>query len=138
MIFRGEYFFLSNFYPSPIKYNGHLFPTAEHAYQASKALNEEDFLKVLNANTPAEAKKLGRSIKKVDNWEEKKVIIMKEILEEKFSDTSLKNMLLKVEGTIVEENFWKDTFWGVCDGVGKNILGKLLMNIRDEHKLLSC
>jgi predicted NAD-dependent protein-ADP-ribosyltransferase YbiA (DUF1768 family) len=27
---------------------------------------------------------------------------------------------------------WGDRFWGVCNGVGENMLGKLLMQVREE------
>ena len=33
---------------------------------------------------------------------------------------------------LVEVNSWGDTFYGVCNGVGENHLGKLLMKIRKE------
>ena len=33
---------------------------------------------------------------------------------------------------LVEGNHWKDTYWGVCDGIGQNNLGKILMIVRDE------
>ena len=35
---------------------------------------------------------------------------------------------------LIEENWWNDTFWGVCRGVGKNHLGQILMKIRKEIK----
>jgi predicted NAD-dependent protein-ADP-ribosyltransferase YbiA (DUF1768 family) len=42
--------------------------------------------------------------------------------------------MLKATGDeeLVEGNWWNDTFWGVCNGVGENNLGKLLMKIRAE------
>lgn len=33
---------------------------------------------------------------------------------------------------LVEGNVWGDRYWGVCDGVGENWLGELLMQVRDE------
>ena len=33
---------------------------------------------------------------------------------------------------LIEGNTWNDTYWGVCNGVGKNTLGQLLMKIREE------
>ena len=35
---------------------------------------------------------------------------------------------------LIEGNTWGDTYWGVCNGAGKNMLGKLLMKLRDEMK----
>lgn len=41
---------------------------------------------------------------------------------------------------IVEGNQWHDTFWGVCNGVGQNNLGQILMNVRgilrDERAMM--
>ena len=34
--FRGDHYFLSNFYPAATPYNGHRFPTSEHAYMAAR------------------------------------------------------------------------------------------------------
>ena len=31
---------------------------------------------------------------------------------------------------LIEGNWWKDTYWGVCDGKGQNKLGELLMKVR--------
>ena len=33
---------------------------------------------------------------------------------------------------LIEGNEWGDTFWGTCDGIGENHLGKILMRIRNE------
>jgi predicted NAD-dependent protein-ADP-ribosyltransferase YbiA (DUF1768 family) len=38
------------------------------------------------------------------------------------------------EKLLIEGNYWKDTFWGICDGIGKNYLGKILMEVREEFK----
>ena len=40
-----------------------------------------------------------------------------------------KNDLKLIKEDIVEDNYWNDTFWGMCKGKGNNILGKILMNI---------
>jgi len=34
--FRGPYRWLSNFEPSPVEFDGVIYPTVEHAYQAAK------------------------------------------------------------------------------------------------------
>ena len=38
------------------------------------------------------------------------------------------------DAILIEGNTWGDTYWGVCDGVGENRLGKLLMEVREECK----
>lgn len=39
--------------------------------------------------------------------------------------------MLTGDAELIEGNNWGDTFWGVCNGRGENMLGKLLMEIRD-------
>jgi ribA/ribD-fused uncharacterized protein len=128
--FRGEFFFLSNMFPYKIVYLGRLFTCAEAAFQASKCRFPSD----IDLFTPLngfEAKKLGTSICLREDWDSVKADIMKEILVEKFSDLNLGRMLKELKGELVERNAHNDQFWGVCKGHGKNILGKLLMEIRD-------
>lgn len=51
----------------------------------------------------------------------------------KFAIPELKEMLLATgDEELVEGNYWHDTIWGVCDGVGENHLGKMLMEIRED------
>lgn len=130
--FRGEYFFLSNFYPCKVLYRGVEFGSSESAYQAAKCKNDDDFI-LFVGTTAKEAKKLGRHVDLIHNWDERKVFIMREVLEVKFSDEELAALLMRTYGKdLVEWNTWGDTFWGVCDGVGKNMLGLELMRIRNK------
>ena len=61
---------------------------------------------------------------------------MKELLMAKFSQNEdLKKKLLDTgDATLIEGNTWGDKYWGVCKGVGKNRLGELLMEVREELK----
>lgn len=131
--FKGQYEFLSNFYPCSVPYAGMWFPSVEHAYQAAKF--EKDTTRLLfQYGTAAEAKKLGKSLPMRGNWEEIKLDVMEGLLRFKFTVYSnLRRYLLSTENEeLVEGNWWGDVFWGVCKGVGENHLGKLLMKIRSE------
>ena len=65
----------------------------------------------------------------------KKFHLMKRLLKMKFAIPELKEMLLATgDEELVEGNYWHDTIWGVCDGVGENHLGKMLMEIRENLK----
>ena len=56
----------------------------------------------------------------------------------KFTDPALAAKLLATgEATLVEGNHWGDTFWGVCDGEGRNQLGEILMTVREELRTAS-
>ena len=51
---------------------------------------------------------------------------------QKFLEEPLRSQLLATEDAYLEEtNHWGDTYWGVCKGVGENMLGKILMMARD-------
>jgi len=131
--FREEYFFLSNFYPSKVKYDGIEYLNSEAAFQAQKCSRKSDRLEFENLN-PSEAKRLGRKVKIREDWESVKLDIMKNIIREKFNqnfDITLK--LIETGDNYLEEgNTWGDKEWGVCNGKGKNLLGKILMEIRSE------
>jgi ribA/ribD-fused uncharacterized protein len=133
--FKDEYEFLSNFYPSTINYEGILYPTVEHAFQAAKTLDPTERQKIANLTTPAKAKAAGRKVKLREGWNEIRTTIMREIIENKFTDPTLMTLLQNTgENTLVEGNTWNDTFWGVCRGKGQNWLGKILMETREQFK----
>jgi len=134
MKFRGEFAFLSNFYPAEVKMYGQPYPTVEHAFQAAKTLNRVERMVISSANTPGIAKRMGRKVTLRPDWEEVKLGFMEELVRRKFTHhPELKKKLLSTYNIqLVENNHWNDTFWGVCNGRGKNHLGKILMKIRTE------
>lgn len=134
--FENEYAFLSNFYPCRIEIDGLIFDSTEAAFQASKS-NFLDVRKKFVGLNASQAKKLGRQIILRDDWEDVKIEIMEKVLREKFSNKNpelLKKLIDTGDNVLIEGNWWNDTFWGICRGVGKNNLGKLLMKIREEFK----
>ena len=132
MNFRNNFYFLSNMYPCRVHYRGIEYTCAESAFQAQKCTDESEKLMFNNING-FESKKLGRKVSLRKDWNTVRVSIMEEIVRAKFAQhPELANKLTKVEGHIQVDNSWKDTFWGVCNGVGENHLGKILMKIRDE------
>lgn len=134
--FDGEYAFLSNFYPSPITDEDYItYPTVEHYFQAMKTLDKDERFNIAIQVTPGKAKRLGRKLDLRSDWEFIKDSIMEEALRIKFSNPELRKALLNTRDEYLEEgNTWGDQYWGVCNGVGKNRLGKLLMKIRQEIK----
>lgn len=127
------YEFLSNFYPSTIRFEGFLYPTVEHAYQAAKTTDENIRKIIRNSKTPYLAKKLGQSIQIREEWQQIKIDIMKLLIREKFENPFLRPLLLSTdEDELILNNKWNDQFWGVCKGVGQNWLGKILMEERNR------
>ncbi|MDE2095792.1 MAG: NADAR family protein [Patescibacteria group bacterium] len=131
--FRGEYRFLSNFHPSRVMYGGLVYPTVENAYQAAKCVDRDAQAHFQNIG-PAAAKAAGNKVNLRPDWEDVKLQIMEDLLRKKFvPDTDLAGKLLDTnESELIEENWWQDHFWGICNGVGHNHLGRLLMKIREE------
>jgi ribA/ribD-fused uncharacterized protein len=131
--FRDAYAFLSNFYCSPIKYKGLIYLNAEAAFQAQKETCEKDKEQYTRMN-PAQAKLVGRNCNLREDWEEIKEQIMYEIVKAKFTQNpNLARLLLDTGNAYLEEgNWWHDTTWGVCNAVGENKLGKILMRVREE------
>ena len=136
--FKGEYAFLSNFHYAPMGAMGLIWPYLENAYQAAKLdpsipnLNEMR-IQFRDCQYPGLAKNLGRRITKRSDWENIKVPVMRSLLKIKFKDPTLRQKLLTTgDRELIEGNWWRDTFWGVCNGVGENHLGKLLMEIRSD------
>lgn len=131
--FDNEYSFLSNFYiGQKIIFLGVPCTTAEHAYQMMKAETFEDKINIVNALTPEKAKRLGNNCKIVKNWNNIKDSIMYQVVQAKFiQDDFLMLKLLSTEGyELIEGNNWGDTYWGECNGIGRNKLGKILMSVR--------
>lgn len=130
--FSGKYAGLSNAAPCAIMYNNLVFGNVEAAFQAQKVTDPA--IKREFCFLPAkEAKQKGNQVNLRDDWKDIKLIVMAEILFEKFTRNADLAHLLRSTGEerLVYENTEGDTFWGVCNGFGENNLGQILMDIRE-------
>lgn len=131
--FQGPHRFLSNFWPAPVRYGGIMFPTSEHAYQAAKSDDVNEAVRVSLLKSPGDAKRVGRTLVVRKDWEQVKRQVMLDVLRLKFNLPDLRRRLLATgDVQLVEGNTWGDRYWGVCNGVGENWLGRLLMQVREE------
>ncbi len=130
--FSGEYRWLSNFWQEPAR----KMLTNEHFYQAEKTLIPRERAQIMLAHSAGAAKRLGAIATLRPDWNEIRVSVMLSHLRNKFYlDASLTSRLLATGDAKLEEiNHWGDQFWGVSGGGGKNNLGLLLMQVRDEVK----
>lgn len=135
--FFGDYRYLSNFHECPVYFEGLLYPSTENAYQAAKCVDVSQRVAFVDIS-PKDSKKLGRQINVRKNWEQIKFDVMGIVLLDKFyRNINIRRMLLETGTKYLEEtNHWKDRYWGVCDGVGDNNLGRLLMQVRQFYSLL--
>lgn len=131
--FQGDYRWLSNFEPCEVCFEGILYPSTEHAYQAAKTLDRNVRMSIAMLSTPGAAKRAGKSVKSRDDWDQVKLDVMEAILRQKFILVRFRRLLMSTgDMEIVEGNTWGDVFWGVCNGVGENHLGKIIMKLRGE------
>lgn len=129
--FEGKYRFLSNFWPCKVKHCSITYPSVEHGFQAGKSLSVKRRKIIAGLSTPAAAKRMGRELQLRSDWETYKEVIMYHFLRQKFKDPLLKKKLLATgNAELIEGNRWGDTYWGVCNGLGQNRLGNLLMKLR--------
>lgn len=70
--FRGENYYLSNFYERPVTYDGITYKNNEAAFQAQKCISYEDRKQFSDLNA-SEAKHLGRKVSLRPDWESIKV-----------------------------------------------------------------
>lgn len=129
--FVGEYRWLSNFFLCRVEWEGRVYGSAEAAYQSGKyPAAERDVFTTLD---PDAAKELSLT-KPYDTaaWEARRERTMREVVWAKFSrNPELAKKLLATGDRYLEEtNWWGDTIWGVYQGSGQNLLGKILMDAR--------
>lgn len=129
--FKGAWQFMSNFYYVDVIFEGMIYRTTEHAYQAAKFLDIEKRKYIQSLETPQEAKRVGRQAGIREDWNSVKYEIMYDLNAQKYSKPKFCKLLLESgEAYLEETNHWGDVYWGVCNGVGENNLGKILMHIR--------
>ena len=129
--FFGKYRFLSNYHLCTCLVYDIPFKSSEHAYMYQKAIFPEDQQRIIYAETPKEAKKIGSDVTLRPDWNYYRKEAMLIALQAKFRNADLKKMLQDTGDSYLEEtNTWGDTYWGVCGRAGQNNLGKLLMEIR--------
>jgi ribA/ribD-fused uncharacterized protein len=130
----------SNLFRRSINFEGRVYPTAEHAYQAGKARKEEVREWILSAPTPGLVAMAAHGLYTWDivpDWSQIKYDRMRQVLRAKFTQhDDLRQLLLSTGGARIVEagrvaNVVNCT-WGEVNGKGRNMLGLLLMELRTE------
>ncbi len=138
----------SNFFPCKFEFKGMKFDSSEQAFMWCKARHFGDVqscIQILEAESPREAKQLGRGVKNFDgaSWDKAKYGYMVEVLVAKFKQNpQLKKVLLETQDRTLIEGSPVDQIWGVgihwqdinclneSKWKGENLLGKALMDVR--------
>lgn len=129
----GEF---SNFAAFPINLDGKTWPTTEHYFQAKKFSDESYQEKIRLEPSPMIAARLGRSRKFPirPDWEAVKDDVMRAAVTAKIKQHEVLKALLRstVDAELIEHTV-NDRYWADGgDGTGKNMLGKILMEVRAE------
>lgn len=130
----------SNLYRRPIIFEGETFPTSEHAYQAGKPRKRAVRDWLMSAPSPALLAMAAHGLYYWDvapGWSTTKFDRMREVLRAKFNQhDDLRALLLSTGDARLVETATVDNdvnrTWGEVNGVGRNMLGVLLMEVRDE------
>jgi ribA/ribD-fused uncharacterized protein len=125
----------SNFAPYPIKLDGKTWPTSEHYFQAQKFEDEGHREAIRTTKSPMIAARMGRDRKKKlrRDWESVKIDIMRRAVQAKFEQhEDIRKILLDTGDARLVEHTENDDFWGDGgDGSGKNMLGRILVQMRE-------
>jgi ribA/ribD-fused uncharacterized protein len=136
----GAFCGLSNLHPRPMTFDGVVYASAEHAYQAFKARDPAVRAWLMAAPSPELVAAAGDALPPDDvapDWAENHVALMDRIVRAKFLEhADLRQLLLSTGAAKIVEWAPEDSevarFWGEYDGIGQNTLGVMLMRLRDE------
>lgn len=137
-LFEGDYFFLSNFYPVEIEYKGIKYPTVEHAFQLNKCISKFDADKIADIKCPRQLRILADTVLMRTDWHYIRAGVMRELLNLKFEKYELRKKLfdtwpsILIDGNIRHEIYWGKCYCGGHMFMARNVMGELLMEIRDS------
>jgi N-glycosidase YbiA len=133
---RDAYGCFSNFSPHGVELKGVWWPTSEHYFQAQKFAGTPHEEAVRLAKTPKQAAEMGRDRKRPlrADWEQAKDDVMRAAVSQKFrTHKDIRQVLLDTGDEELIENASGDYYWGSgADGSGRNMLGTILMEVREQ------
>ena len=149
---KGEWRVLSNMHEAPFQVDSITFPTVEHYFQWAKAKQFGDGAiaeKILKTPSAKSVKALGKKVKDFvkEEWDKTKDGVMRTAVKAKFvQHPDLKTKLLETGVRPIGEASARDKYWGIGTSAdtskandpskwpGKNVLGKILEELRAELK----
>jgi ribA/ribD-fused uncharacterized protein len=133
---KEEFGCFSNFAAYTIELDGKVWPTSEHYFQAQKFAGTEFEEEIRRVRSPMVAARMGRDRGKPlrADWERVKDEVMRRAVLAKFTQhAELRDKLLKTGEAVLVEHTRNDSYWGDGgDGRGRNMLGQILVSIREE------
>lgn len=137
---RDRYGCFSNFSPHGFMLDGVYWPTSEHYFQAQKFAGTPHADQIRQVKTPKDAARMGRDRSRPlrPDWEQVKDDIMGKAVLRKFeTHADIRDILLSTGDELIVENSPIDYYWGCgADGSGTNMLGQILMEVREMLRQL--
>ncbi len=131
-----EYGYMSNFAPYEITIDGKLWATSEHYFQGQKFIetDAEEMIRAIKSPMKAALAGRDRTLPLRKDWETVKDALMRTAVREKFlQHPQLATQLIATGTAVIIEHTANDGYWGDGgDGTGKNMLGQILMKVREE------
>lgn len=125
----------SNFAAYPFELDGVTWPTSEHYFQAQKFAGTPHVEELRAVASPMVVARMGRnrSLPLRPDWNEVKDDVMRRAVLRKFeTHPSIREILLSTGDEELIEQTTDDYYWGCgTKGTGKNMLGQILMEVRD-------
>jgi N-glycosidase YbiA len=130
---KDPYGFMGNFYRARMFIHGRWWNWVEAPYQAAKTVIPAEKQLIWETTKPMEVRNIGQTVTMVSNWDEIKRQVMKDCCMAKFlQHADLRKQLLETTDDLMEDSP-VDWYWGCGkDGTGQNVLGQVLMEIRQE------
>lgn len=128
------YGYMNNFCKASMFIYGRWWRNVEAAYQAQKTTVADEYDSIWICPTPRMARDMGQKVTMRPDWNDVKITVMYECVLAKFTQNhELREQLLSTGDEDIVEDSPVDSFWGCgVDGAGKNHLGKILVQVRED------
>ncbi|MES2958502.1 MAG: NADAR family protein [Pseudomonadota bacterium] len=139
--YEQDFYVLSNFSAFTLMWKGQLYDTSEAAYHSEKFAERDLRVRIMHAASAHDAFKFAELWKerRRPDWDDVKVDIMRDILRAKAEQHEyVRRKLLATGDRELVEDSWRDDYlgWG-ANRDGKNMLGRLWMEVRADLRALS-
>lgn len=133
---KDPYGFLGNYYKARTFIYGRWWNWNEAPYQSAKTSVQSEIDEIHQALKANDTRLLGQKVTMRPDWDQVKRAVMKECCMAKFlQHPELRKLLMETGDEVLMEDSPVDWYWGIGkDGTGQNVLGQVLMEIREELK----
>ena len=135
--FNGYFEFLNNEFPTPVYYDGRIYKSVSHAFQAARSQEQHIREKIVRADTIMEMYEIAAKVEDPPDWIKIRLKIMETLVRDKFRrNKELREKLRATENRNLVNSYGdastSNLFWGIVEGKGQNQLGRILESVRSD------